>query len=220
MISVKLTNFIQTAFIEQLQRQAYEYLDIKDEAGLIANLRRQIKRLNNVKFSDGDWDRFFRNEIAKENLDIIEKTKKIQDKDTAIYFRFEDYWYGYDDEKTHRHNDGYMELINRLRTEFPIGGQIVGEKAQAEFVKLFGNILRARNILTSFDEFTEMDIIQPRELQDQQSRYIEMYETLRPDPASRESITDDVVFEMELIRHVDIGIDYILALIEKYHDSN
>ena len=133
---------------------------------------------------------------------------------------FEDYWYGYDDEKTHRHNDGYVELINRLRTEFPIGGQIVGEKAQAEFVKLFGNILRARNILTSFDEFAEMDIIQPRELQDQQSRYIEMYETLRPDPASRESIADDVVFEMELIRHVDIGIDYILALIEKYHDSN
>lgn len=64
--SIKLTNLIQTAFIEQLQRQAYEYLDIKDEAGLIANLRRQIKRLNNVKFSDGDWDRFFRNEIAKE----------------------------------------------------------------------------------------------------------------------------------------------------------
>lgn len=107
-----------------------------------------------------------------------------------------------------------------MRTEFPIGEQVVGEKAQAEFVKLFGNILRARNILTSFDEFAEMDIVQPRELQDQQSRYIEMYESLRPDPATRGSIADDVVFEMELIRHVDVSIDYILALIEKYHESN
>ena len=65
-----------------------------------------------------------------------------------------------------------------------------------------------------------MDIVQPRELQDQQSRYIEMYESLRPDPATRGSIADDVVFEMELIRHVDVSIDYILALIEKYHESN
>ena len=63
-------------------------------------------------------------------------------------------------------------------------------------------------------------MLAPRELQDQQSRYIEMYDRIRPNPAERESIADDVVFEMELIREVDINIDYILALIEKYHETN
>lgn len=146
MIGIKLTNLIQTAFIEQLQRQAYEYLDIKDEAGLIANLCRQIKRLNNVKFSDGDWDRFFRNEIAKENLDIIEKQRRSRIRTRRYILSLRIIGMAMTMRRTRRHNDGYAELINRLRTEFSIGEQVVGEKAQAEFVKLFGNILRARNI--------------------------------------------------------------------------
>ena len=185
--------------------------------GLIQAFSRTNRILNSVKA--------YGNIICFRNLQDAtdEALALFGDKDASgivLLRTFEDYWYGYDDEKTHRHNDGYVELIERLRTEFPIGEQIVGEKAQAEFVKLFGNILRARNILTSFDEFAEMDIVQPRELQDQQSRYIEMYESLRPDPAARENIADDVVFEMELIKHIDVGIDYILALIEEYHESN
>ena len=38
--------------------------------------------------------------------------------------------------------------------------------------------------------------------------------------AEKENINDDVVFELELIRQVDINIDYILLLVEKYHASN
>lgn len=131
---------------------------------------------------------------------------------------FGDYFNGY--EQNGRHVNGYTELIEQLLTEFPMDRQLTGEEDKKQFVKLFGNILRARNILTAFDEFAPNDPLSPRELQDQQSRYIETYQEIRPNPAHRENIADDVVFEMELIRQVDINIDYILALIEKYHDSN
>lgn len=77
-----------------------------------------------------------------------------------------------------------------------------------------------RNILVPFDEFESQDMLAPRQLQDQQSRYLQIYDDIRRKPGERENIADDVVFEMELIRQIDINIDYILALIEKYHDSN
>ena len=76
------------------------------------------------------------------------------------------------------------------------------------------------NILVPFDEFESQDMLAPRQLQDQQSRYLQIYDDIRRKPGERENIADDVVFEMELIRQIDINIDYILALIEKYHDSN
>ena len=183
--------------------------------GLIQAYSRTNRILNSVKT--------YGNIVSFRNLQRAtdEALALFGDKDASgivLLRSFNDYFNGY--EQNGRHIKGYVELVDRLRTEFPVGGQIIGEENQKEFVKLFGNILRARNILTSFDEFAELDMLAPRELQDQQSRYIEMYDRIRPNPAERESIADDVVFEMELIREVDINIDYILALIEKYHETN
>ena len=131
---------------------------------------------------------------------------------------FGDYFNGY--EQNGRHVKGYAELIDKLLTEYPMDRQLETDEEKKEFVKLFGNILRARNILVSFDEFESQDMLAPRQLQDQQSRYLQIYDDIRPKLGERENIADDVVFEMELIRQIDINIDYILALIEKYHDSN
>ena len=131
---------------------------------------------------------------------------------------FGDYFNGY--EQNGRHVKGYAELIDKLLTEYPMDRQLETDEEKKEFVKLFGNILRARNILVSFDEFESQDMLAPRQLQDQQSRYLQIYDDIRRKPGERENIADDVVFEMELIRQIDINIDYILALIEKYHDSN
>lgn len=57
-------------------------------------------------------------------------------------------------------------------------------------------------------------------MQDYQSNYIDLYQQLRPKNPDKEVINDDIVFEMELIRQVEINIDYILMLVAKYHDSN
>jgi type I restriction enzyme R subunit len=70
---------LEAAFIELLKDQAYEYLPVTDEAGLIANLKVQIERLNKVEFSDSEWERFFTESISSEKDGIIEKTRRFQE---------------------------------------------------------------------------------------------------------------------------------------------
>lgn len=111
----------------------------------------------------------------------------------------------------------YSEKIALLLSEYPLGQQIVGETAQKEFVKVFGAILRLRNILQSFDDFSGHEIVAPRDLQDYQSRYLNIYQDFRQrNDGEKESIIDDVVFEIELIKQVEINVDYILLLVHQY----
>jgi type I restriction enzyme R subunit len=78
-----------------------------------------------------------------------------------------------------------------------------------------------RNILSSFDQFAEMDNVAARDLQNYQSIYLDLYDKYRRKAdGEKEDVTDDIVFEIELIKQVEINIDYILMLVEKYHDGN
>ena len=78
------------------------------------------------------------------------------------------------------------------------GGRI-GETAQKQFIVLFGSILRLQNILTSFDEFAGNEILTERQSQDYRSVYLNFYAEFRKgDESEKESINDDIVFEIEL----------------------
>jgi type I restriction enzyme R subunit len=111
----------------------------------------------------------------------------------------------------------YSDKIALLLSEYPLGQQIAGETAQKEFVKMFGAILRLRNILQSFDDFSGHEIVAPRDLQDYQSRYLNIYQDFRQrNDGEKESIIDDVVFEIELIKQVEINVDLILMLVHQY----
>lgn len=116
--------------------------------------------------------------------------------------------------------DEYAEKVTELRERFPLGQQIVGEQAQKDFIALFGALLRLRNILLSFDDFAGNQILSDRDLQDYQSIYLDLYQSFRrADPGERETINDDVVFEIELIKQVEINVDYILMLVEQLRDA-
>jgi type I restriction enzyme R subunit len=111
----------------------------------------------------------------------------------------------------------YTEKVGELRASFPLGRPIVGEDAQKAFIALFGQILRLENILTSFDEFAGEEILSPRQGQDYRSVYLDLHAEFRKvTDSDRESINDDVVFEIELIKQVEINVDFILMLVEKY----
>ncbi|MFZ2275386.1 MAG: type I restriction endonuclease subunit R [Candidatus Nanogingivalis sp.] len=132
---------------------------------------------------------------------------------------FREYYEGYDDDG--RQVKGYVDLVTELTDRFPVGEPIVGEQDQAEFIKLYGAILKVRNILSTFDDFAGREILTDRDVQDYHSMYINFYEERRKvDDGDKENINDDLVFEMELIKQVEINIDYILELIRKYHASN
>jgi type I restriction enzyme R subunit len=132
---------------------------------------------------------------------------------------YEDYYKGYQDGS--KEVRGYESLIAELQTRFPVGERIVGEQNQKDFIKLYGAILRLRNILTTFDEFAGNEILTERDVQDYHSAYIDLYNEFRKGKEDiKENVNDDLVFEMELIKQVDINIDYILGLIKKYHEDH
>ncbi|WP_133543436.1 type I restriction endonuclease subunit R, EcoR124 family [Mesocricetibacter intestinalis] len=132
---------------------------------------------------------------------------------------FQDYYDGY--EEKGKKQRGYREIVSELLEKYPVGERVDSEQSQKEFIKLYGAFLRLRNILSVFDQFSGQEILSERDVQDYHSLYIDLYENFRKtkqdDP---ENINDDIVFEMELIKQVDINIDYILMLIRQYHEKN
>lgn len=140
----------------------------------------------------------------------------------VILRTFRDYYEGFTDDKG-MHHKGYLEMLEELFAKFPLSEpRIVGESKQKEFIRLFGAVLRMHNLLASFDEFEGREEITERDMQDYLGRYQDLRDEWRarkPDGESTD-IVDDLVFETELIAHVEINIDYILMLVKKYHDSN
>ena len=132
---------------------------------------------------------------------------------------YEDYYNGYQDDKG-REKEGYSQLIEELQSKFPLSEQITGESNKKEFVILFGNILKIKNILSAFDKFAGNEILSEREFQDYQSIYLDMYQEIRTKNKEKEIINDDIIFEIELIKQVEINIDYILMKVTEYYKSN
>ena len=133
---------------------------------------------------------------------------------------FKDYYYGYQSADG-REMPGYVDLIEELRDRFSLSEpQIIGEQNQKDFIALFGAVLRMRNLLLSFDEFKDNELISERDLQDYLGRYQDLRDEWRNKRKESTDVTDDVVFEIELIRQIEINIDYILMLVKKYHDSH
>ena len=135
---------------------------------------------------------------------------------------FKDYYYGYEgvDGKIYT---GYVDMIEELISKFPLSEpRIIGEQNQKDFIALFGAILRMRNILSAFDEFSGQEIITERDFQDYLGRYQDLRDEWNEKRKKGEStdIIDDIVFEVELIKQIEINIDYILMLVNKYHDSH
>ena len=185
--------------------------------GLLQAFSRTNRILNSVK-THGNIVCFRNLEEATNRAIAAFGSKEAHD--IVLLKTFEEYLEGYDD------HPGYLQLIAELREKYPPGNYIVGEEAEKEFVRLFGSILKARNLLLTFDEFaahdpfaTGGDTAHPTlEMQNYQSRYISLYEKWHPKPGGDTeavSILGDVTFEMELIKQQEINIDYILYLVRQ-----
>ena len=187
--------------------------------GLIQAFSRTNRILNSVKT--------FGNVICFRNLQkrVDTAIAKFGDKEAGgivLMRSFKDYYYGYDDEKG-KHYPGYVEMITDLTAKFPLSEPYIeGEKRQKEFINLFGAILRMRNILISFDDFEGKEILSERDLQDYLGRYQDLRDEWKNKKPGGDStdINDDIVFEIELIKQIEINIDYILMLVKKYKDSD
>ena len=184
--------------------------------GLLQAYSRTNRILNSVKT--------FGNIVCFRDLEEAtnESIALFGDKDASgivLLKSYHEYYNGYKDGA--KDVRGYKSMVEELLARFPVGQPIPGEQDQKEFINLYGAILRVRNILETFDEFADNWILAPRELQDYHSIYIDLYNELRKGTESeKENINDDLVFEMELIKQIEINIDYILKLIKEYHEDH
>lgn len=184
--------------------------------GLIQAFSRTNRILNSVK-SYGNIVCF--RDLQEETNDAIALFGDKNANGIVLLKSYEDYYYGYEDEKG-RKQLGYEERIANLLQKYPLGKQIEGEQSKKDFIVEIGNILRLKNILTSFDEFEGNEILSQRDFQDYIGTYTDLYEEFKPKSGECESIKDDIVFEMELVKQIEVNIDYILMLVNKYHESN
>ena len=184
--------------------------------GLIQAFSRTNRILNSVKT--------YGNIVSFRNLEdrLNEALAKFGDENAhgiVLLKQYNDYYYGY--EENGKNFEGYKSLVEKLITKFAPGELMQSEEEKKEFIKLYGAILKVTNILSSFDEFKNEELINERDKQDYHSVYIELYNEFRNKAKQEKTdVTDDVVFEMELIKSIEVNIDYILSLVKKYHDTN
>ena len=187
--------------------------------GLIQAYSRTNRILNSIKVFGNIV--CFRN-LPKRTDDAISLFGDKEAGGIVLMRGFKDYYFGYEDADG-KYHPGYQDMIEELTTKFPLTEErITGEQRQKEFIVLFGAILRMRNLLTSFDEFAGSEILSERDFQDYLGRYQDLRDEWknRKPGGEKEDITDDIVFEIELIKQIEINIDYILLLVQKYHDSH
>ena len=186
--------------------------------GLIQAFSRTNRILNSIK-TYGNIVCFRKLQQRVENAIALFGDKEASS--IVLIKSFNDYYYGYKDDEG-KAVPGYVGMLDELEQKFPCGKTIMSEEQQKRFIMLFGAVLRMRNLLVSFDEFMGKELISERDFQD----YTGMYEDLRElwrhrrGGGANANIDDDIVFEVELIKQIEINIDYILMLVKKYHDSN
>lgn len=187
--------------------------------GLIQAYSRTNRILNSIKVFGNIV--CFRN-LQKRTDDAISLFGDKEAGGIVLMRGYKDYYFGYEDGDG-KYHPGYRDMIEELTAKFPLSEErITGEQRQKEFIVLFGAILRMRNLLTSFDEFVGNEILSERDFQDYLGRYQDLRDEWknRKPGGEKEDITDDIVFEIELIKQIEINIDYILMLVQKYHDSH
>ncbi|EOX9269921.1 type I restriction endonuclease subunit R [Campylobacter upsaliensis] len=182
--------------------------------GLLQAYSRTNRILNSVK-SFGNIIAF--RDLQRNTDDALALFSDENAKGIVFLRSLEEYLHGYTDEKGQKHK-GYNELTKELTDKFPLESfrqATLKQSDKKHFLALFGELLKLRNILENFDNFS--DPLNERDKQDYQSHYISTYEELRKDKDDKESNLDEVEFEVELLAQVEVSIEYILELIAKYH---
>jgi type I site-specific deoxyribonuclease, HsdR family len=115
----------------------------------------------------------------------------------------------------------FIELLQITPTVNSVA-ELKDENEELEFAKAFRELMRIKNELATFSNFTFNDLSMNEQLfEDYKSKYLDLYDKVKTDKQQEKaSILDDVDFELELIRRDEINVAYILNLLAKLHESD
>jgi type I restriction enzyme R subunit len=118
----------------------------------------------------------------------------------------------------------FVEALKNLKSIVPdvdSVNDLEGEEAKLAFVKAFRELMRVKNILGSFADFSFDDLgIVEQEFEDYKSKYLDIHDTIKGEGKEKVSILEDVDFELELIHKDEINVTYILKLLAQFKDSS
>lgn len=192
--------------------------------GLIQAFSRTNRILNKVK-TFGNIVCF--RDLEKQTQDAIKTFGDENSVNIILEKSYDEYMNGFKDEESGKITKGYIEICEELINKFPDPTEIELDADKKEFVEIFGELLKAENILRNFDEFENFEkIISDRQMQDMKSVYVDIRESIpKPDdnrPNESQIDFSDVEFQIDLLKTDEINLDYILALIlekSKEHEN-
>jgi len=124
----------------------------------------------------------------------------------------------------HEYVEEFNEALGKLFGIAPTVASVdflPSEEEELEFVKAFRELMRIKNVLTSFSDFSYADIgMDEQQFEDYKSKYLDIYEKYRRGGVEKVSILNDVDFELELIHRDEINVAYILNLLREMQGAD
>ncbi|KXB85821.1 type I site-specific deoxyribonuclease, HsdR family [Veillonella parvula] len=191
--------------------------------GLIQAFSRTNRILNKVK-TFGNIVCF--RDLEKATQDAIKTFGDENSVNIILEKSYEEYIHGFKDEENGTIVKGYEDICNEIITKFSEPTEIILDADKKEFAKLFGELLKAENILKNYDEFENYKkIISDRQLQDMKSVYVDIRESIINSRCYENIEGDqidfsDIEFQIDLLKTDEINLDYILALILEKSKEN
>ena len=120
------------------------------------------------------------------------------------------------DEYVKAFNDGFISLLQITPTVDSVNN-LVSEDDELKFIIAFRDLMRIKNVLTSFSDFKWSDLsMTEQQFEDYKSKYLDLHDKVKSDHAKEKvSILEDVDFELELIHRDEINVAYIIRLLIK-----
>ncbi len=177
--------------------------------GLIQAYSRTNRILNEVK-SQGNIV-CFRN-LKEATDEAIALFSTLEAKDEIIMEPYEDY--------VVKFNEAFARLQEIAPTIDSVN-ELPSEEEELVFVKAFRELMRLRNVLNTFTEFSFDDLAMPEQsFEDYKSKYLDLYDKVKVHQQKEKvSILGDVDFELELIHRDEINVSYILKLIASLKEA-
>ncbi len=203
-----VVNMFLTGFDSKSLNTLYVDKNLKYH-GLIQAYSRTNRILNELK-SQGNIV-CFRN-LKKATDDAISLFLNINAKEEIIMQPYEEY--------IAKFNRAFIALLQIAPTVNSVN-DLQDEEKELEFIKAFRELIRIKNVLTTFTEFDFSDLsMNEQSFEDYKSKYLDLYDKARSfNQKEKVSILNDIDFELELIHRDEINVAYILKLLAKLKDA-
>ena len=203
-----VVNMFLTGFDSKFLNTLYVDKNLKYH-GLIQAYSRTNRILNEVK-SQGNIV-CFRN-LKDATDEAITLFSNINAKDEIIMQPYESY--------VGKFNQAFIELL-KIAPSVNSVNDLRSEDEELEFIKAFRELMRLKNVLSTFTEFSFDDLsMQEQAFEDYKSKYLDLHDKVKANGQKEKvSILNDIDFELELIHRDEINVSYILKLLAKLKDT-